>query len=256
MQVIAAAPPVTMSARLALARSALVATLLVAAGASMAWLFLATPIIGEVIPDGRPTTLQVVVGVLVWIVAIVVPAGLLLMGVARTADTLELAFALRRRGLSPAVRAALGPDMLAAMDLRIPGGRRVHELVLGPFGIVVLGEVPPPSVSRHSGPRWEVRDGRGRWIPIEGPLDRAARDAERIRSWLTSDDRDFLVRVYAAVVTGDPRIERTPSCAVVAPGAVGAWLAALPSQRGLTEERRLRLAALVREVAAGRATAG
>ena len=255
MQVIAAAPPVTMSARLALARSAIVATLLVAAGAAMAWLFLGTPIVSALIPDGRPSTLQVAVDVLAWIVAIIVPAGLLLMGVARIAETLEAAVALRPRSITPALRAALGPDMLAATDLRIPGGRRVHDLVLGPFGMVVLGEVPPPSVSRHSGPHWEVRDDRGRWIPIEGPLDRATRDAERIRSWLTSDDRDFLVKVYAAVVTSDPRVERTSSCAVVAPDAVAAWLAALPSQRGLTPDRRDRLANLVRDVAAGRSAA-
>ena len=36
-------------------------------------------------------------------------------------------------------------------------------------------------------------------------MDRAARDAERVRGWLGTYDRDFLVRVYAAIVTDDRR---------------------------------------------------
>jgi hypothetical protein len=94
-----------------------------------------------------------------------------------------------------------------------------------------------------------MRDDRGRWIPIEDPVQRAARDAERVRGWLGTEDRDFLVRVYAAVVTGDPTITRSPNCAVVAPADLAAWLEALPAQRGLTAQRREHLAELVRQVA-------
>lgn len=249
MQVIAAPPIVSSSDRLALARSVLVATLMVVAGASLAWLLVATPIVDVLIPNGRPTGAQVAVDVLAWFVAIVVPAGLLLIGVARMAETFEAAKALRPRPLSSALRGALGPEHVAVTDLRVPGGRRVNELVLGPFGIVVFGEVPPASVSRHVGPRWEIRGERGRWIPIEAPVDRAARDAERVRGWLASDDRDFLVRVYAAVVTDDQRVQRTPNCAVVASRDVEGWLGALPAQRGLTAGRRERLGSMVRTVA-------
>ncbi len=249
MQVIAAAPPVSFSARLAVARSAVVATLLVVAGASLAWLFVATPIVAVIMPADKASTTLAIVNILTWAVAIVVPAGLLLIGVTRIAETVEAAAALKPRALTPALRAALGPDQLAATDLRLPGGRRVHELVLGPFGIVVVGEVPPPSISRAMGSRWEVRDERGRWIPVEGPTDRAARDAERVRSWLSSDDRDFVVRVYATVISDDRRVTRTPACAVVSPNDLAAWLGGLPSQRGLSVERRERLAALVRSAA-------
>ena len=56
------------------------------------------------------------------------------------------------------------------------------------------------------------------------------------------------------VVTDDPRIERTPTCAVVSPGQLGAWIATLPPQRGLTRTRRDRVEQLVREVAAAGAT--
>ena len=89
--------------------------------------------------------------------------------------------------------------------------------MLGPFGIVVVGDMPPASATRHANGHWEIRDGRGRWIPVESPVQRAARDAERVRGWLATDDRDFLVRVYAVLVTGDATVERSPSCAVVPP---------------------------------------
>ena len=82
--------------------------------------------------------------------------------------------------------------------------------------------------------------------PDRGPVERAARDAERVRGWLATDDRDFLVRVYAAIVTEDPRVERSPTCAVVPPAELAAWLEALPLQRGLNAERREPLVELIR----------
>ena len=115
--------------------------------------------------------------------------------------------------------------------------------------MLVIAVVPPPSITRHVGSRWEIRDERGRWLPIEAPLDRATRDAERVRGWLASDDRDFLVRVYAAIVTDDRTVERTPACAVVAPADLADWIAALPAQRGLSPERRERLAETIAETA-------
>ena len=140
---------------------------------------------------------QIAVGVGVWGFAIVVPAGFFLIGFARVAATVEAVGALRPTAVTPRLAKALGPDHLAATDLLLPGGRRIHELVLGPFGIVVLGDVPPASITRHVGTRWEVRDNRGRWIPVEAPVERAARDAERVKGWLATHDRDFMVRVYA-----------------------------------------------------------
>lgn len=250
MQVIAATPPVTIVQRLAVARSAVVAALLVAAAASLAWLFLATPFVESVIPQGRPSDAQVIFSIVAWTAILVVPASLLLIGITRLVGAIEAAAALRPRPLSTALRGALGEDALAATDLRLPGGRRVHALVLGKFGIVAVGEVPPPSISRALGSRWEVRDGRGRWIPVEGPTDRTARDAERVRGWLSTEDRDFLVKVYAVVVSDDPRVSRTPTCAVVSPADFPAWIAALAPQRGLTPSRRQRVEEMVRGIAA------
>jgi hypothetical protein len=248
MQVIVASAPSTRADRIAVVRSATTAVLLLLAGALLGYLCLATPLIGSFIPTGRPTTMELATGFVAWGFAILVPAGFIIIGFARIVGTVEAWAALRPRTVTTRLAKALGPDHLAATDLVLPGGRRIHELVLGPFGIVVLGDVPPPQMSRHVGSRWEVRGSRGRWIPIEAPLDRASRDAERVRGWLTTDDRDFLVRVYAAIVTADRRVERTPTCAVVAPEDLAGWLEALPGQRGLTAERRERLVELIRSV--------
>jgi hypothetical protein len=249
MQVIAADVPNARRGRIAVARSALTAVLLLVSGAMLAWLCLGTSLVNQFIPDGRPSTMQMAIGVGVWGFAILVPAAFVLFGFARVASTIEAASALRPTAVTPRLAKALGPDHLAATDLLLPGGRRIHELVLGPFGIVVLGDVPPSSMARHVGSRWEVRDSRGHWIPVEAPVDRAARDAERVKGWLSTHDRDFVVRVYAAIISDDPRIDRTPTCAVIRPADVAGWLEALPSQRGLTAERRERLVELVRSVA-------
>ena len=63
--------------------------------------------------------------------------------------------------------------------------------------------------------------------------------------------RDFVVRVYAAIVTDEKDIERTPTCAVVPPSELAAWIQALPTQRGLNAERREWLAETVAGIAAG-----
>jgi hypothetical protein len=250
MQVIATRP-VRVADRLAVVRMGVSAVLLLLTGVLVGWLCLATPLVSGAQPQGRPTGMEVATGVFAWAFAIVVPAGLLLIGLARAVGTVEAWGALRPRTMTPRLAGALGPDHMAITDLVLPGGRRIHELVLGPFGLAILSEVPPPSMSRHQDGRWELRADRGRWIPIESPTDRAARDAERVRGWLTSDDRDFLVRVYAAVVTDDPRVQRTPQCAVVTSRDLASWLAGLSPQRGLTSARRERLAQMLQSVARG-----
>jgi hypothetical protein len=253
MQVIAVPNPTSLADRVAALRSLAVGVLLVLAGAALGWLCLATPIVTGFVPYGRPTLLEMGAGILVWSVAILLPAAFLILGIVRLVTAAGAIGGGRARRVTPHLAQALGPDHLAATDLVVPGGRRIHELVLGPFGIAVLGDVPPRSATRHVGDRWEIRDGRGRWLPIESPVQRASRDAERVRGWLATDDRDFLVRVYAAIVTDDPTIERSPACAVVPTRDLAAWLEALPDQRGLTPQRREHLVELVRELATDRA---
>jgi hypothetical protein len=250
MQVIAVNRAVSLANRLAIARSIVVAGLLLMAGVSLGWLCLGTPVMSGFIPDGRPSLVEIASGILVWGFAVVVPAALLILGLARFVSVADTLTGSRQQRMTAQLARALGPDHLAATDLVLPGGRRLHEMVLGPFGIAVLGDVPPRSVTRHAGAHWEARDARGRWIPIENPVQRATRDAERVRSWLASNDRDVLVRVYAVIATDDPTIERSSDCAVVATSELASWLEALPGQRGLTPGRREHLEELVRTLAA------
>jgi hypothetical protein len=135
-----------------------------------------------------------------------------------------------------------------ATQVSIPdGGRAVPELVIGPFGAAVIEELPPPGAVLSRGVRsWEVRVGNGYIRTIDNPLERAARDADRVRTWLTDADTDHVMKVYAAVVGRDQRVERSPSCAVLAPDQVAAWLSSLPPQRSLDEGRRERVARLLR----------
>ena len=249
MQVIEAASTVSRGYRLGVARTSVFGLILLIGGAAAAWVVVSTPLVGSFVPDGRPTVVQAGAGMLVWALAIIAPTGLMILGVVRLFRASEGINSLRGIGFSGLLSSSLGPDHVEVVNLELPGGRRINELVLGPFGIAILGDVPPPRASRHVGARWEIRGRRGRWVPVEPPVERATRDAERVRGWLGEDDRDFLVKVYATVVTRDTRVERSSTCAVVAPRELAAWLLALPAQRGLTPERRERLVAYLRAAA-------
>jgi hypothetical protein len=103
--------------------------------------------------------------------------------------------------------------------------------------VAIFERLPPPEAARRTGDRWEVRFVDRSWRSIENPLHRATRDAERLRRHLAADERDFVVRVQAAVI-GDPvQVGRAEGCAVVPIDDVPGWLAALPAQRGLTPDR-------------------
>ncbi|MFP5341723.1 MAG: hypothetical protein ACLGIJ_02180 [Candidatus Limnocylindria bacterium] len=225
---------------------AVVATLLVAVGLAAGYAAFATPLLSQAVPAGRPDGMQLVAGMALWAAALVAPAGSILVGVHRLARDLA-AVRAQGRHRSPLVRALgdLPQDTLAASGLVLPDGRTVSDLVVGPFGAAVIRELPPADLTRVRAGRWELRTTRG-WMPLESPLDRAARDAERVRRWFGHDDTDFVVKVYAAVVGPDPVIERTAACAVLTPDRLGPWIAALPVQRSLTEGRRERMVEQVR----------
>jgi hypothetical protein len=144
--------------------------------------------------------------------------------------------------------AALGDEYIAARDVRLPDGRVVRDLVLGPFGIAVISELPPTRVTRHTGISWEIRRSDGRWHHLENPLERTTRDGERVRRWVSSIDRDYVVKVYTAVVTDDSSVGRTPTCAVVTADQIPAWLASLPPSRALTPDRRAELIEEIRSI--------
>jgi hypothetical protein len=249
MRIIAVAPRLTRTDRLALVRGTFVAALLIVVGTLLGVVIVITPVLTQLMPGLRPSPGQVAIAVVAWAFAIVVPAGFVLLGIARLVTTLELLSALRPNAQGPRLVDKLDDRHLVATALRLPDGRYVHEVVLGPFGLAVLGDSPPRDLSRIVGGRWELRTGRKGWRPIESPTERTVRDAERVRRWLGGEDQDFVVKIYAAVVTLDPRVERIPGCVVMAPDQIGPWLEALPPQRGLTDGRRTELVELIRSVA-------
>jgi hypothetical protein len=218
---------------------------LLTAAAALVYLVFIGNFLDRFMPVGRPTTYELVAGALAWTFALTAPAGFGLIGLARIVSAFEK-WRARRPRVTPTVRLrrAIGDDHVVATAVRMPdGGRPVPELVLGPFGAAVIEELPPLGAVMSRGPRsWEVRLGNGYIRTIDNPLERAAHDAERVRGWLSPDDADYVLKVYAAVVGKDAaKLERTPNCAVIAPTQVAEWLSTLPVQRSIDAGRRERI---------------
>jgi hypothetical protein len=248
MQVIAPRPA-TAPARRTIVMGTVVGAVLLVGGLAIAWLTLATPFIEHFTPTGRPGTSQLIFGMVAWAFALIAPATFIIVGLARIVTVFDAVSSSRPRK-TPASRLArvLGEEYVVASRARLPDGRTVPEIIVGPFGAAVLEELPPPGVSRRHGGAWEVRTREGRWIALENPLERAARDAERVRRWFARDEQDFVVKVYAAVVARDSSLGRTPNCAVITADQIPAWLAGLPPQRSLNDGRRERLIEQLREL--------
>lgn len=249
MQVITAGRGTPRTSLIPIVGHTVVATILVAVGLTMAYAAFATPLLTRLIPSGRPDTLQTVGGMILWAAALVAPAGLILVGTQRLARSLaSIRARAPRRSTALRALADLPADIVVVSGLALPDGRSVSELVVGPFGAAVVRELPPQAMTRIRNGQWELRTS-ARWIPLENPLERATRDAERVRRWLGHEDADFVVKVYAAVVGPAPMVARTAGCAVLTPEELGPWIAALPPQRSLTAGRRDQILDLVREAA-------
>jgi hypothetical protein len=223
---------------------------LLAGGILLGWLAFATPFVRAVTPSVlRPTIEEIAIGGLIWGVSLVAPPCFVIVGLFRL--VLVAGIARRKPDIGAVARAApqLTDEYVVAPSLDLPDGRRIRNVVIGPFGLAVVGEMPQRAVTRHRGGAWEIRRADGRWMPFEHPIDRVSRDAERLRRWIAAEERDFLVKVYAAFVTDDPTLTRTPACAVIGPREVGAWLTGLPAQRSLYDGRRADLIERVRGLA-------
>lgn len=220
-------------------------SVLVFVGLAIAYLVFATPLVERLVPSGRPSAGQAAVGMLAWSVALIGPAVFVLVGTARLARVLGDVGGRRRSGsvISRHAR-SLPADTMIATGVDVDDGRPIPELVIGPFGAAVIRELPPRDLTRENGGRWELRTRTG-WLPIENPLERAVRDAERVRRWFSDDENDFLVKVHAAVIATTPGLARSPACAVITADQLPAWLASLPAQRSLTPSRRERLVEMV-----------
>src|SRR5215211_907562 len=234
--------------RLGVVNALFVGSILVVLSAGVLYLVFGQNLMDRFMPTGRPTTYELVVGALAWTFALTAPAGFGLVGVARLATAADR-WRARRPRVTPALRLrrAIGDDHVVATGVRLPDGSRIlPELVVGPFGAAILEELPPVGAVMSRGVRsWEVRVGNGYIRTIENPLERAAHDAERVRAWLTPEDSDIVLKVYAAVVGTDPNVRRSPACALIAPSQVADWLGSLPPQKSLDRGRRDRI---VREI--------
>jgi hypothetical protein len=224
-------------------------TILIVVGIVLAYMAFATPVLQTVVPAGRLNVGQAATGILVWAVALVAPAAFVLLGANRLVRILAAARRrIPRRSTTLRALDSLPDDVIVATGIALPDGRTVSDLVIGPFGAAIVRELPPAAVTRVRDGRWELRTRRG-WISIENPLERASRDAERVRRWLAHDDADFIVKAYAAVVGPEPLVARTTDCAVLSPDQLAPWIEGLAPQRSLTEGRRERLLEFVRAAA-------
>jgi hypothetical protein len=235
--------------RAPLVSGTLVGLTLLAGGIGLAWLAIATPLVRGLTPTAiRPAPEQLAVGAIIWGASLVAPPSFAIVGLFRLSRVVSLVLRRRDRGAVGRVAGSLG-DVSVAPAVRLPEGRLVRNLVVGSYGLAIFSELPPAGATRRHGTAWEVHRADGRWMPLENPLDRAARDAERVRSWIAAEERDFVVRVYAAVVTSDSSISRTPGCAVISTDQIPAWLASLPPQRSLSALRRAELVDRIRSIA-------
>ena len=236
--------------RATLVTGTVVGSILLFGGVAVAWLAFGTSFISSFTPTGRPEPSQMVAGMLAWTFALIAPATFIIVGLARIVSVFDSVASQRpRASMVSRLGAVLGDEYVVTTRLRLPDGRIVPELVIGPFGAAVLEPLPPAGATRRHGMAWEVRRTDGRWMPLENPLDRASRDAEAVRRWFADDDQDFIVKSYAAVVGPEGALPRTPSCAMISTDQIPAWILSLPPQRSLTPSRRERIIEIVREAA-------
>jgi hypothetical protein len=250
MQVVHARQARRLNTRLSLLTGALTGLLLVGLAATLAYVAIATPFAGQFMPHGSSDTASMLVNAVAWTLLLTAPAIAGIAGLARLAGVADRGLAGRRRSDPMTVLGrVLGPEYAAATGVHLPDGRVVAEVIVGPHGVAVFEPLPPRAFFRQHGNAWELRVGKDRWIPQENPFERATRTADRVRHWLGTDDRDFVVKVYVAVITSDTSLARTATCAVIARDQVAAYLASLPVQRTFSTERRAQVFELLRSAA-------
>ena len=217
----------------------LIGVVLVGAGVAAAWVAMTGTLLNDASLLGRGPVVRPVVGGLAFALAFLIPAVLVVAGLARVVRAIDGATGRRmRRGPVATLSRRLPNDYAVVAAVRTPEKRLIPEIVVGPTGIVVVEPLPPVRASRVHGRSWEVRLSNGRWLPIENPLDRASRDAERLRGWLSSEWESWAPRVYAAVVADGHEVSRLPDVAVVTREELGAFLTSMPVSKSMTPDRR------------------
>lgn len=217
-----------------------------AVGLAAGWLVFATPLLVRAVNINAGSTLAPFLQAVAWAAAVTAPTCFILLGAIRLASA-ATHLRGRTRLFRPvhAMAGRLPAGMLTLATVRLPDGRAIPDVVLGPHGIAFFETLPAPATSRHVGSRWEARSVDGEWRPIENPLERAARDGDALRRYLESVDCGFVVRVYPVVTSrarpGAFEAELTGACSVVPLADVPGWLGSLRAQRSLSETRLQRI---------------
>lgn len=211
----------------------LVGTSLVLLGVWLVCLALTTRVVAVLASAVSPGAGTAAIGILAWAAMLAAPAGLVLLGTDRLARML----ATVRNGLwrrQPDPLAGLAHDVTVVRGVRLDDGRAAPTILVGGFGVAVVRGLP--ASTRRERRLEAAADER-----TLDPRDAVTRDAERLRRWLSQHEVDFVVRVYAAIVSSDAGLTRSAACAVVTIEQLPAWVASLPRQRSLTMDRRTRL---------------
>ena len=152
---------------------------LLAGGLFLAWLAFATPMVTALAPAAlRPTLAQMAMGGLVWGVALVAPPAFAFVGAWRLSRVFRALTARPQPGLLSAAAKQLGDDYTAVSEVVLPDGRVIHDLVVGPFGVAVIADMPPSRYVRRTGGSWELK-GPGRPLGPHGEPARAGRPRRR-----------------------------------------------------------------------------
>jgi hypothetical protein len=227
----------------------------VTCGIVLAWLAFGTSAFSRFELPARPTAGEILAATIVWSSAVIAPGLCVVVGLRRLASSVGYAVtSWSNRTVIDGLARTLGDGHYVAPQVRLPDKSIIPGVVVGPHGVAVLGIAPSDKRTRRTERGWEARLADGQWVPIEDPLDRVRRDADRVRSWFAAEDRDFVVKVHAALITSDSSIPRTPTCAVVTREQVGMWLGRLPIQRTLTLARLERLVRRIADLSGGAST--
>ena len=194
--------------------------------ATVSYLALATPIVSRLVLSGRIASSGSAVSLLAAALIATIPVSLATAGMVRLLDAFRIALqpqpdVVRRVAGRPGPARAFAPP---AYPERPVARRAAVELL----GDVAFRHTPGDRSVRRRGDRWEV-DVQGDWTPLELPARKprlvSIADAARVRSL----DRDFVVKVYAAVVPGSETPDRVPACFILRPDQILPYLAGLPS---------------------------
>ena len=251
VKVIAAASPRPRTHTPSLARAIAAGLVLVGIGLGTVGLIVASGIMQSVTHVGDSRVSQQLFGTATWGLAFLIPGLFIVLGLARIVRAVEARPRARRDRPATSQRGRVSDEFQVAQLVRLPDGRTIPEVVVGPHGLTVVEEIPPKHASRQGSHHWEVRDRTGRWTAVEHPLDRAARDVERLRRWLGSYMEDYTPRFTAVCISDDGRLPRSQEVAVIRRDQLADFLGAQPPLRQMTADRREQIAGLLGDLVEG-----